>query len=151
MKATLQAAVRLGNDYVDNLLSTKNQSKRKLKQLFNVTRKSIKDQKAIQGISVINWHQPTWQRTALLTDKAVQISKGKNLRVLRLSIVYGKDQWKSRQSLEGEDRLVSEYTSTKRIGSNRWGADGVRVEKFPRIHQIANPRRDSKHDDRNKV
>ena len=75
----------------------------------------------------------------------------KNPSILRLSIVYGKDQWKSRQSLEGEDRLVSEFTSTSTIGSNRWGADGVRVENSPRIHHIADLRRDSKHDDWNKT
>ena len=71
----------------------------------------------------------------------------KYLSVLRLSIVYGRDQWKSRQSMEGEDWLVSELTSKKRIGSNRWRADGVRVDKFPRVHYIADPRRDSKVDD----
>ena len=37
MTATLRAAVHLGNDYVVNLHSTKNQSKRTLKLLFNAT------------------------------------------------------------------------------------------------------------------
>ena len=35
----------------------------------------------------------------------------------------------------------------QRIGSNRRGTDGIRVEKFPRIHYIRNSRRDSKDDD----
>ena len=67
--ATLQAAVHLGNDYVENSYSfyQKFQSKRTLKQLFHVTGKLIKDQKEVQGISVINWQQQTWQRTTLLT------------------------------------------------------------------------------------
>ena len=60
MSATLQAAVHLGNDYVENLLSTKNQLERTLKQLFNVTGKLIRDQKEIQGKSVINSQQQTW-------------------------------------------------------------------------------------------
>ena len=77
MTATLQAAVNLGNDNVENLHSTENQSKRTLKLLFNVTRKLIKDQKEIQGFSVFNWQQQTWQRTTLLTDKAVQLSNAK--------------------------------------------------------------------------
>ena len=55
MTATLQAAVHLGAiDYVENLHPTKNHPKRTLKQLFNVTRKLIKDKKEIQGIFVIN-------------------------------------------------------------------------------------------------
>ena len=64
MTDTLRAAVHLGNDYVEKLFSTNNQSKRTLKQFYNVTEKLVKDQDGIQGISVINWH----------TDKAVQLS-----------------------------------------------------------------------------
>ena len=56
---------------------TEIQPVRTLKQLFSVTRKLIKDQKEIQGISVINWQQQTWQRTTLLTDKAVQFATAK--------------------------------------------------------------------------
>ena len=77
MTATLQATVHLGNDYVENLHSTKNQSKRTLKQLFNVTGKLMKDQIEIHGVSAINWQQQTWQRTTLLTDKAVRLSNAK--------------------------------------------------------------------------
>ena len=40
---------------------------------------------------------------------------------------------------------------SQRLGSDRRGADGVRVEKFPRIHYIWNSRRDSKDDDWIKV
>ena len=75
--ATLQAAVHLGIDYVENLHSTENQLKRTLKQLFNVTGKLIRDQKEIQGKSVINWQPQTWQKTTLHLDKAVQLSTAK--------------------------------------------------------------------------
>ena len=66
MSVTLQAAVHLGKD-------DENQPKRTLKQLFNITEKLIRDQKEITGIPVINWQQLLWQRTTLLTDKAVQL------------------------------------------------------------------------------
>ena len=51
MYVTLQAAVHLGKDYdySENLLSTGNQPKRTLKQLFNVTGKLIRDQKQTSG------------------------------------------------------------------------------------------------------
>ena len=90
MTVTLHAAVHLGNDHVENLHCTKNQPKRTLKQVFNVKRKLIKDQNEIQGISVISWQQQTWQRTTLL--EAVQLSNAKTLRILRLSVVCGRDQ-----------------------------------------------------------
>ena len=44
----------------------------------------------------------------------------------------GKDHRKLRQSLEGEDRLVSEFIPMSRIRLNR-RADGVRVVNFPRF------------------
>ena len=54
--ATLQAAVHLGNDYVESFYSTNSKPKRTWKQLFNVTGKLIKEHKEIQGFSVIHWH-----------------------------------------------------------------------------------------------
>ena len=44
MSVTLQAAVHLGKDYTENLRSTKSQSKKSLRQLFQVTRMLITDQ-----------------------------------------------------------------------------------------------------------
>ena len=41
MIVTQQAAVHLGNDYLENLLSTKNLSQRTMEQLFDVTRKLV--------------------------------------------------------------------------------------------------------------
>ena len=74
VSVTLQAAVHLENDYAQNLHSIKNQPKRTLKHLFNVTEKLIRDQKEISGIPVITWQQLMWQRTTLLTDKGVQFA-----------------------------------------------------------------------------
>ena len=39
--------------------------------------------------------------------------------------------------MDGDNRLVYEFIPMSSIGSNRPGADGVRVEKFPRVHYIA--------------
>ena len=43
MSVTLQAAVHLGRDYLQNLRSVKNQSSKSVKQLFRTTEKLIKD------------------------------------------------------------------------------------------------------------
>ena len=45
VSVTQQAAVHLGNDYLDNLHSTKNQPQRTAKQLFGVRRKLVKEKK----------------------------------------------------------------------------------------------------------
>ena len=93
MIVTLQAAVHLGKDYLENLYSTKNQPQRTVKLLFDVTRKLIRDHKEIQGISVIDWQANSWKRTTLSTDRAVRLSTAKeSLCILRLSVVHGKNQ-----------------------------------------------------------
>ena len=74
MTATLDAAVHLGQDYLENVNSTKNQTQRTIRQLFDVTQKLITDRKEIQVMSKINWHTHLGQKTTLLTDKAVQLS-----------------------------------------------------------------------------
>ena len=122
MSVSLQAAVHLGNDYAENLHSIKNQPKRTLKQLFNVTEKLIRDQKNISGIPVINWQQLVWQRRTVHTDNAVQFATAKT---------YVISSGQPPKRMEGEDWLVYEFTSIQRIGTNRRGADGVRVEFFP--------------------
>ena len=102
---TLQAAIHLGKDSSENLRSTRNQSMRSLEQLFQVTGKLTTDQKEITGIPVIDWQQQMWQRTTLLTGKAVQFATAKTC-LFRFSAVSGKHQSISRQSMEGQDSLV---------------------------------------------
>ena len=77
MIVTQQAAVHLGNDHLDNLYSTGNQPQRTVKQLFDVTRKLVKEQTKIQFISLIDLQENSWKRTTLLTDRAVQLSTAK--------------------------------------------------------------------------
>ena len=77
MTVTLQAAVHLGTDYTEHLRSTMNQSKKSLRQLFQVTRKLITDQTEITGTTTIGWRQLMWSETTLLNDKAVQFATAK--------------------------------------------------------------------------
>ena len=92
-------------------------------------------------------HKEQWNNCFDVTRKLVneqQFScQQRSLCIFRFSIEHGKNQWKISW------RLVYEFTPMSRIGSNRSRADGVRVETFPRIHYIADSRRDPEHDDWN--
>ena len=77
MIVTQQAAVHLGNNNLDHLHANKNQPQRTVKQLFNVTKKLVSEQTEIQGISLIDWHEDSWKRTTLLTDRVVRLSTAK--------------------------------------------------------------------------
>ena len=49
MSPTLDAAVHLGKDYLENLHSIKNQAQRTIRQVFDVSQQLITDQTEIQG------------------------------------------------------------------------------------------------------
>ena len=100
----VHAAVHLGQDYLENLHSTKNQTQRTIRQLFDVTKKLVTDQTEIQGVSKIDWHTHPWQRTTFLTDKAVQLSTAKEYAFFNSVLCLGRmnpypesiDAWKIR-------------------------------------------------------
>ena len=77
MIVTQQASAHFGNDYLENVHSTKNQPQRTVEQVFDVTRKLVKEQKEIQGFSMINWQENSWKKTNMLTDRAVRLSTAK--------------------------------------------------------------------------
>ena len=65
MSVTLQSAVHRGEDYTEYLRSTKNQPKKSLRQLSQVTERLIPDQTEIAGLTTIDWQQPMWRETTL--------------------------------------------------------------------------------------
>ena len=77
MTVTQQAAVEF-------TFNQKSDTTKQRNTYFDVTKKLVKDQKEIQGISVIDWQHSSWKRAILLIDRAV-------LCILRLSIVHGKN------------------------------------------------------------
>ena len=54
-----------------------NQPHRTVKQLFDGTRKLVREKTEIRGISLIYWHENSRKRTTLLTDQAVRLSTAK--------------------------------------------------------------------------
>ena len=66
-------------------------------------------------------------------------------------LCIGKNSWYSRKRMEGENWLVHKFIPMSRVGSNRRRPDEVQVGILPRIHNIADSRRDPKHDDWNEV
>ena len=121
MSVTLQAAVHLGQEYTESLQSTKNQPLKSVRQSFQTT-----------GLSASDWKQSMWKETSLLCDRAVHIANSKTCVFSDSVLCLG--------SLERQDQMVLGITLSQRFGSNRRGADGVRVAKFPGIPYIVNSR-----------
>ena len=61
MSATTKAAVHLGQDYQENLRTTKNEDFEQVKTFFGISQKLILDHKReILGMSTIEWNTTPW-------------------------------------------------------------------------------------------
>ena len=90
-----------------------------------------------------------WRDTTLLTDRAAQFATEKKPTSFQTQCYVWEVSSVLNQSKHGKARLngLIGNTLSQRFGSDRRGTDGIRVEKFPRIHYSGNSRRDSKDDD----
>ena len=149
MSVTLQAAVHLVNNCSEILPSTKKQPKKSAKQLFQVIERLITDQTEITRLTTIDWQQPVWRETTLLTDRAVQFATVKTYVFSDSVLCLGGISDEPVEAWESRIKWFFGNTLSQRFGSARRGADGFRVKSFPRIHYIGNSRRDSKDDGRN--
>ena len=133
MSVTLQAAVHLG---------TKNQPKKSLRQLFQVTERSTTDQTEITGLTTIDWQQPMWRDDSVNWQSCTSFLS--QCCVSEASVLNQSKHGKAR--LNGFWRHVISKIWIGSTGS-RWSSSG----KFHRIQYIMSSRRDSKYDDWIKV
>ena len=112
MNTTLQAAVHLGQDYMDNLRFTKNQLLKSVKQLFPVTKKLIEDQKEISNLTTIDYKELTWSATKLLCDKVFAITNAKTCVFAHSVLCLGSmrdepiEEWKNKIKWYLENRFL---------------------------------------------
>ena len=142
MAVTLQAAVHLGNDFLEKLHSTNNQPQRTVKHMFDVTNKLVRDQKEIQGIYVIDWQCSSWKRTTLLTDLTAKtyVLSDSVLCMGRISESPA-SAWK--------EKIEWFVNSSQCRELDRIDGEPMEFERknFPRIHYITDSRRDPETDD----
>ena len=131
MSVTLQAAVHLRKDCKEKLRSTKNQHKKSLRELFQVTERLITDQTEFTGLTTIDWQQPMWRETTLLTDRTVQFATAQNYVFSGSVLCLGGISTEPVKAWESKINWFLENTLSKIFGASRRGADGVRLENFP--------------------
>ena len=132
---TLQAAVHLGKHYADNLRSTKNQPKNSLRHLFQVTERLITDQTETTGLTTIDWQQPMWRKTTLLTDRAVQFATA-NTYVFSGSVLCLEGI--STEPVKAWERRIKSYLETRNLKDlNRIDGELMELEwkNFPENSQ----------------
>ena len=100
--------------------STKNQTKKNLRQLFQVTERLITDQTEITGLTTVCWQQPMWRERDDSADwQGCSVWNCQNLRLFLVSAVFGRYQYWTSQSLWKQDQMVLGNTLSQRLGSVR--------------------------------
>ena len=145
---TLRAAVHLGQDHEANVRYVKNHFWNSVGQLFNENERLIGERKVITGVSTIHFKDFTWMSTSLLCSKAYQVTNATAYVFSDSVLCVGKNGRWSCCNLEEQNEMVVGKQSLEGYESNRWYADGVRVDNIHRNHNIGPPREDSKSDER---
>ena len=135
LNATLRAAVHLGQDYEANLRYVKSHLWSSVGLLFRKTGKLISEQKEITGIKDYRFPRSHVDADQLIMWKGSSDHQRQNLRLLRLCALCGKNERWSYCDLEDQNNIVFGKQSLQVYESNRWYANGVRVEHFPRNQQ----------------
>ena len=71
MAVTMEAAVLMGKNYLNNCQSIVNTKDLTLKQIFDVSTKLVSEQNEISGLETIGWENNSWKYLSLIGDEQV--------------------------------------------------------------------------------
>ena len=71
MSVTLESAVFMGKDYLDNCHSITNTKDLTLKQMFDISARLVSEQDEISGMETIGWENHSWKYLSLIGDERV--------------------------------------------------------------------------------
>ena len=131
MSVTHQAAVHLGRDYSLNLRSVKNQSSKSVEHLFRTTEKLIKEQTGLC------WTSPCGENHLCCVVELFELWNPKSMSFL--TRCYAWEASVQNHIKLGNTNLngIWKHDISKNWIEWSWRRiDGIRVEKFPRIHYI---------------
>ena len=69
MSVTLESAVFMGKDYLDNCHSITNTEDLTLKQMFDMSARLVSGQGEISGVETIGWENHSWKYLSLIGDE----------------------------------------------------------------------------------
>ena len=71
MSVTLESAVFMGKNYLDNLHSITNTKDLTLEQMFDISAVLVSEQDEISGVETIGWENHSWKYMSLIGDERV--------------------------------------------------------------------------------
>ena len=71
MSVTMESAVFMGKNYLNNCHSIANTADLTLKQMFDISTKLVSEQDEISGLETIGWENHSWKYLSLLGDERI--------------------------------------------------------------------------------
>ena len=71
ISVTLESAVLMGKNYLDNCHSITNTKDLTLKQMFDISARLVCEQDEISGMEKIGWENYSWKYLSLIGDQSI--------------------------------------------------------------------------------
>ena len=136
---TMHAATFMGKNYQDNQNSIMNTTDLTLKKMFDISAKLVGEQDEISNMDKIHWEKHSWKHLSLIGDENVMNLERAKVYVFSDSVLCLGRVHQHPKSNEAWKNRIGWITSSQsyRDWRNQWRADWIRVEYFPRIHNVA--------------
>ena len=121
MSVTLESAVFMGKNYLNNCHSIANTKDLTLKQMFDISTRLVSEQDEISGLETIDWENHSWKYMSLIGDERVINLQRTKVYVFSDSVLcLGKIHENPQSNYAWEDRLgwfktSQEYRNFDRI------------------------------------
>ena len=139
MIVTMESAVFMRKNYLNNCQSIENTTDLTLKQIFDISTKLVSEQDEISGLETIGWENHLWKYLSSIGDeRVINLQRTKGLRLFGFCAV----SWEVLQNPESneawEQRLgwikSSQITETlTESTASQWTSSGI----FSRIQYVA--------------
>ena len=122
MSVTLESALFMGNNYLDNCHSIANTEDLTMKQMFDISEKLISEQSdEIYGVKIMNWEDYSWKYLSLTGyEQVISLERTKVYEFSDSVLCLGKMNENPQSNITWEDKLTwfknsSEYRTLDRI------------------------------------
>ena len=107
MSVTLESAVFMGKNYLDNCHSITNTKDLTLKQMFDISARLVSEQDEISGVETIAWENHSWKYLSLIGDeKVINLQRAKVYVFSESVLCLGKMNENPQSNGAWEDRLT---------------------------------------------
>ena len=139
MATTLNAATFMGKNFSTIQSVVNNHESLTMKQMFDVTAQVVDNEEEINGLDKLLFGKNSWTQLSLINDPVIINLQSTSVYVFSDSVLcLGKvlqhpecnEAWKNRVAGARAERSYRDYDGIS-------GVDRIRVEHFPRIHNVA--------------